>query len=98
APSFMSGGGKPLPTEGRLSGRIETWPTPGMRPAVPHFSSDPCAKRPGWSFQALTDALLGRPHRSKIGKAKLERADVESLTQWLHWAFANSKDALAEAA
>jgi phosphoserine aminotransferase len=48
--------------------------TPGMRPAVPHFSSGPCAKRPGWSLQALTDALLGRSHRSKIGKAKLKRA------------------------
>jgi len=47
---------------------------PGVRPAVPHFSSGPCAKRPGWSLQVLTDALLGRSHRSKIGKAKLKRA------------------------
>ncbi|HVV61338.1 MAG TPA: phosphoserine transaminase [Pseudolabrys sp.] len=47
---------------------------PGVRPAVPHFSSGPCAKRPGWSLQALTDAVLGRSHRSKIGKAKLKRA------------------------
>jgi phosphoserine aminotransferase len=47
---------------------------PGVRPAIPHFSSGPCAKRPGWSLQALTDALLGRSHRSKIGKAKLKRA------------------------
>jgi len=47
---------------------------PAMRPAVPHFSSGPCAKRPGWSLQALTDAVLGRSHRSKIGKAKLKRA------------------------
>jgi phosphoserine aminotransferase len=47
---------------------------PGVRPAVPHFSSGPCAKRPGWSLSALTDALLGRSHRSKIGKAKLKRA------------------------
>ncbi len=41
---------------------------------VPHFSSGPCAKRPGWTLQALTDAVLGRSHRSKIGKAKLKRA------------------------
>jgi phosphoserine aminotransferase len=46
---------------------------PGVRPATPHFSSGPCAKRPGWSLQALTDAVLGRSHRSKIGKAKLKR-------------------------
>ncbi len=48
--------------------------TPGVRPAIPHFSSGPCAKRPGWSLQNLTDAALGRSHRSKIGKAKLKRA------------------------
>src|SRR5882672_10961902 len=47
---------------------------PSVRPLVPHFSSGPCAKRPGWSLQALTDAVLGRSHRSKIGKAKLKRA------------------------
>ena len=49
-------------------------PMPAMRPTVPHFSSGPCAKRPGWSLQTLTDAALGRSHRSKIGKAKLKRA------------------------
>jgi phosphoserine aminotransferase len=47
---------------------------PATRPSVPHFSSGPCAKRPGWSLQALTDAVLGRSHRSKIGKAKLKRS------------------------
>ena len=51
-----------------------TIPKPGLRPATPHFSSGPCAKRPGWSLQVLTDAVLGRSHRSKIGKAKLKRA------------------------
>jgi phosphoserine aminotransferase len=47
---------------------------PALRPSVPHFSSGPCAKRPNWSLQALTDALTGRSHRSKAGKAKLKRA------------------------
>jgi phosphoserine aminotransferase len=47
---------------------------PGVRPSIPHFSSGPCAKRPGWSLQRLTDAVLGRSHRSKSGKAKLKRA------------------------
>src|SRR5690349_16095598 len=47
---------------------------PVLRPSVPHFSSGPCAKRPGWSLSALTDALLGRSHRSKAGKAKLKLA------------------------
>src|SRR3954469_8032457 len=47
---------------------------PGVRPVTPHFSSGPCAKRPGWSLQTLTDAALGRSHRAKVGKAKLKRA------------------------
>jgi len=47
---------------------------PSVRPRVPHFSSGPCAKRPGWKLQALTDAALGRSHRAKLGKAKLKRA------------------------
>ncbi|HMG49344.1 MAG TPA: phosphoserine transaminase [Inquilinus sp.] len=49
-------------------------PTPGLRPRNPNFSSGPCAKRPGWSLEALQDAALGRSHRAGIGKAKL--ADV----------------------
>jgi phosphoserine aminotransferase len=48
--------------------------TPSVRPRVPRFSSGPCAKRPGWNAQALSDAVLGRSHRSKAGKAKLKRA------------------------
>jgi phosphoserine aminotransferase len=47
---------------------------PASRPNVPHFSSGPCAKRPGWTPQNLKDAALGRSHRAKIGKAKLKLA------------------------
>jgi phosphoserine aminotransferase len=47
---------------------------PAVRPSVPHFSSGPCAKRPGWSPQNLNGAFLGRSHRAKPGKAKLKRA------------------------
>ncbi|MFM2044222.1 MAG: phosphoserine aminotransferase [Pseudomonadota bacterium] len=48
-------------------------PSPSVRPANPQFSSGPCAKRPGWSLDALKGALVGRSHRSKPGKAKLAR-------------------------
>lgn len=47
---------------------------PDTRPANPNFSSGPCAKRPGWSLEALADAPLGRSHRAKIGKTKLQYA------------------------
>src|ERR1700759_1196481 len=47
---------------------------PSVGPSGPHFSSGPCAKRPGWTPQALADAFTGRSHRSKPGKAKLKRA------------------------
>ena len=53
---------------------MTTLPKPGLRPANPNFSSGPCAKRPGWSVEALKDAALGRSHRAKIGKTKLEQA------------------------
>ncbi len=47
---------------------------PGLRPETPYFSSGPCAKRPGWTLEALQDAALGRSHRAKIGKTKLKLA------------------------
>jgi len=47
---------------------------PAMRPARPEFSSGPCAKRPGWTPENLQNAVLGRSHRSKLGKARLKDA------------------------
>lgn len=44
---------------------------PTTKPCVPHFSSGPCAKRPGWSVSNLQNACVGRSHRSEDGKAKL---------------------------
>ncbi len=45
---------------------------PARRPNRPEFSSGPCAKRPGWSLDALKAAALGRSHRAKIGKDRLK--------------------------
>ncbi|MEO5374087.1 MAG: phosphoserine transaminase [Alphaproteobacteria bacterium] len=45
---------------------------PAIRPQSPNFSSGPCAKRPGWTLEALSGALIGRSHRAKPGKARLQ--------------------------
>lgn len=47
---------------------------PATRPVNAHFSSGPCAKRPGWSLQNLDKAFLGRSHRATQGKARLKLA------------------------
>jgi phosphoserine aminotransferase len=53
---------------------MTTLAKPAMRPACAQFSSGPCAKRPGWSPEHLRSAVLGRSHRSKPGKARLQAA------------------------
>ncbi|WP_267379983.1 MULTISPECIES: phosphoserine transaminase [unclassified Sphingomonas] len=47
---------------------------PATKPARPYFSSGPCAKPPGWDAAKLATASLGRSHRSKIGKQRLQYA------------------------
>jgi phosphoserine aminotransferase len=51
-----------------------TIPKPDARPARPYFSSGPCAKPPGWAPEKLALGSLGRSHRSKLGKARLQHA------------------------
>jgi phosphoserine aminotransferase len=51
---------------------------PAQKPVNRNFSSGPCAKRPGWSLEALDDAFLGRSHRAKEGKVRLKRAIEET--------------------
>jgi phosphoserine aminotransferase len=62
---------------------VNTLAKPAMRPARPEFSSGPCAKRPGWSPENLRSAVVGRSHRSKPGKARLQAAidQTRSLLQ-----------------
>jgi phosphoserine aminotransferase len=59
-------GNVPFAKEPRLPAK------PTRRPQRPHFSSGPCAKRPGWSLDALKGALVGRSHRAKEPKARLQ--------------------------
>ena len=51
---------------------------PQVLPADPRFSSGPCTKRPNWKIENLTNASLGRSHRSAEGKAKLAEVITRS--------------------
>ncbi len=51
---------------------------PANKPQRPYFSSGPCCKRPGWSTDVLKPALVARSHRSDEGRARLQRAVVET--------------------
>jgi len=58
------------PTNGALARNAK----PIVRPARPYFSSGPCAKPPGWSTEQLDTRVLGRSHRSGLGKQRLQLA------------------------
>src|SRR6185437_14806067 len=60
------------PPTGRIYSVRNSFMKPNVRPRIPNFSSGPCAKRPGWTPEALSNALVGRSHRAKIGKARLQ--------------------------
>jgi phosphoserine aminotransferase len=51
---------------------VTTPPRPSQKPNNPNFSSGPCAKPPGWDPAWLEDAVLGRSHRSKAGRARID--------------------------
>lgn len=51
---------------------------PDLRPANPNFSSGPCAKRPGYTLDALSGAFLGRSHRAAKPKARLAEVITRS--------------------
>ena len=51
---------------------------PSIKPNNPNFSSGPCSKRPGWSLDALKDTPIGRSHRAKECKDKLNEVIVKS--------------------
>ena len=51
---------------------------PSSKPSNPNFSSGPCAKRPGWELSVLKNTPIGRSHRSKECKDKLNQAIVKS--------------------
>ncbi len=45
---------------------------PSVKPNRPYFSSGPCCKHPNWSLESLSGALVGRSHRAKIAKARIQ--------------------------
>jgi len=51
---------------------------PSSKPTNPNFSSGACAKRPGWELSVLKNTPIGRSHRSKECKDKLNQAIVKS--------------------
>ena len=53
---------------------------PATKPNRPFFSSGPCSKRPGWSLEALNEALVGRSHRAKPAKARIQEVIEKSTS------------------
>ncbi|KAG2764806.1 hypothetical protein JG687_00002691 [Phytophthora cactorum] len=65
-------------SEGEAGVAVVRHPKPRVKPASPNFGSGPCKKRPGYSLASIPDIVLGRSHRSKLGKGLLEEAIVRT--------------------
>ena len=70
----------PAAVHGGFAAASQATAKPQHRPARTHFSSGPCAKRPGWTTGSLDGAFLGRSHRAKEGKARLKLAIDKTKT------------------
>ena len=51
---------------------------PNIKPNNPNFSSGPCSKRPGWTIDVLKNTPIGRSHRHKVCKEKLNEVIIKS--------------------
>ncbi len=51
---------------------------PSSKPKNPCFSSGPTAKRPGWTLEGLSTESLGRSHRAKGPKGRLQKVIDQS--------------------
>ena len=51
---------------------------PKVKPSNTNFSSGPCAKRPGWTIDILKNTPIGRSHRHKVCKEKLNEVIIKS--------------------
>jgi phosphoserine aminotransferase len=59
-------------TDATIASTAQAAAKPAKKPERPHFSSGPCAKPPGWDASKLATEVLGRSHRSKLGKTRLQ--------------------------
>lgn len=55
-------------------GHVNSASKPSVKPRSPEFSSGPCKKRPGYNLMNLNTEVLGRSHRSKLGKSRLKKS------------------------
>lgn len=64
----------PLLRKTSSQGHIHSSSKPTIKPRSPEFSSGPCKKRPGYNLANINTDVLGRSHRSKLGKSRLKKS------------------------